>query len=988
MGASDTAGTPSSEDEGASKSQSHRSWLLTEELIIELSQADLKSEVLKEKYKTKIRPIITDLEKSDRAAGFINDVMERNVVKIDGKATWISREWKAFLLEIAIPLNWDQLGYQTPKTGNSQTSLHRAIVQDKKDRDDRIEEEPHFMSLFCDLMERGMQDSGTLSKEAAAAIIAKVNENKENCLHLALVEDLDLAERLILMADEATFLRQRSNGNTPLHDALNFPLDKNRAKNSTHPYLIPARICECERCQADNENHERLRARRFKIIGEMLRKCSLALAVHNHKGMSPLRHHLMGREEFRKTYKDFNTKPKKGTGSKVLVWLNQSTQGGVMRANTGSPREPRGSECLSNQPQNYYQLSDDIEKLLWEEAFRIKGGRDGSEDGGFEKACQCLFLSSAYQGTNAESSDNDDEASGYSPSNRIFTPTGRITTDTVRFYKHWKFEPTMTYVHLKLTPNYETDGVPENWAKWSEDSSKGLKKVFKWLTGSKGVKRILKLVVEDNAEWPCSEEIIKSCLESLNDVRYLNWKRPNISAETLHKAPNVVELWLYSTGINAVLSSWADEEGLRKLKKLRVVRLDARMGYETESANERNVDKFKKKLLKGYENLEGTEQPSVEFTCEKTVSGNQKFQTGGGALDLIPSNPWLQKMLTLTEALSNEIPLGEDDSSDEMEAPNSNYFVKIALLDDGVSPEGFLGKFMSGVGWPIASEPKGDEAPSAPFYSTGQEKHGNRMARLITAACPFVRLDVAKMSALSGPGAGVPHPSFRFDDAGKAINWAIKQKVDIICMSWNMWLSEEDATPLKKVVRKAYDKKILMFCAASENKPTGSMNAKAWPTGCVETFSIGAASNTRVAKDYVGPEAQYLFPSEGVLTDTKDGGSSAATALAAGLAALILFSLKNVNRGEEENAGRKEKWASERSNMDLVGLKQPPVARIEPHETVSNVFTSLTRRGDRYVDIDALVKAPSFKTIAEYCKTHVAKSKKDVPVEMSGRDLR
>ena len=98
--------------------------------------------------------------------------------------------------------------------------------------------------------------------------------------------------------------------------------------------------------------------------------------------------------------------------------------------------------------------------------------------------------------------------------------------------------------------------------------SRALKTLFKWLTGTKGVKRIVMLVVEDNDSFPCSEATIRDCLEMLDEVRYLNWRRPDISVQTLREAKNVIELWLYSTGLNAVLSGWADKGGLQTLDKV------------------------------------------------------------------------------------------------------------------------------------------------------------------------------------------------------------------------------------------------------------------------------------------------------------------------------------------------------------------------------------------------------------------------------------
>lgn len=137
-------------------------------------------------------------------------------------------------------------------------------------------------------------------------------------------------------------------------------------------------------------------------------------------------------------------------------------------------------------------------------------------------------------------------------------------------YACFKFLPTLAYVHLRVTPNPDLgDEIPgdvEQQVKWRDNATEALEHLFQWLTKVKKVRRILKLIVEDNDLFPCGEASIRNCLGALDDIRYLDWKRPNISIETLKKAKQVVELWLYSTGINAVLSGWADEGGLQTLK--------------------------------------------------------------------------------------------------------------------------------------------------------------------------------------------------------------------------------------------------------------------------------------------------------------------------------------------------------------------------------------------------------------------------------------
>ena len=154
----------------------------------------------------------------------------------------------------------------------------------------------------------------------------------------------------------------------------------------------------------------------------------------------------------------------------------------------------------------------------------------------------------------------------------IFIPTRRVNLSTTTRYLHWKFLPTLAYVHLRVTPDPDVDkeplGTVDERGTWRDNVSLYLEILFEWLTGTKGVKRIMMLVVEDNDAFPCSEACIRTCLAKLDEVRYLDWKRPDISVKTLRKAKNVTELWLYSTGINAVLSSWVDTRGLRTLSKV------------------------------------------------------------------------------------------------------------------------------------------------------------------------------------------------------------------------------------------------------------------------------------------------------------------------------------------------------------------------------------------------------------------------------------
>jgi hypothetical protein len=144
-----------------------------------------------------------------------------------------------------------------------------------------------------------------------------------------------------------------------------------------------------------------------------------------------------------------------------------------------------------------------------------------------------------------------------------------VTVVTPDHYKRFEFEPTLALVHLKAKPNSKKDEpqTTEEEVKLRKDVSNGLIRIFQWLKRRK-VTRIIKLVVEESETWYCSEETVQKCLREIKEIRYLDWRRPDLSPQTFLEAPHVVELWLYSSGLSAVLSSWSDAGGLRNLNKV------------------------------------------------------------------------------------------------------------------------------------------------------------------------------------------------------------------------------------------------------------------------------------------------------------------------------------------------------------------------------------------------------------------------------------
>lgn len=145
----------------------------------------------------------------------------------------------------------------------------------------------------------------------------------------------------------------------------------------------------------------------------------------------------------------------------------------------------------------------------------------------------------------------------------------------------------------------------------------------------------------------------------------------------------------------------------------------------------------------------------------------------------------------------------------------------------------------------------------------------------------------------------------------KAIEWATNQNVDIISMSWNARQvngpqgNEEDVRQLEHAINNAYDKNILMIGAACDVKE----RVDKWvPCDDKKVWSIGATDMDSDAKKYVDvSKVDYLFPGEHLLEkpEESDVGNSGATALAAGLAALVLCCMKIDGERLPEN---KKQW--------------------------------------------------------------------------------
>lgn len=92
-------------------------------------------------------------------------------------------------------------------------------------------------------------------------------------------------------------------------------------------------------------------------------------------------------------------------------------------------------------------------------------------------------------------------------------------------------------------------------------------KVFMWLRNN-GVQKILDIHAVDSFETPHCDEAIELSIQGFH-VEVLNWERVDISSDVFYNAaPDVRELYLYSSGNNEILRGWSSMDGLPRLKKV------------------------------------------------------------------------------------------------------------------------------------------------------------------------------------------------------------------------------------------------------------------------------------------------------------------------------------------------------------------------------------------------------------------------------------
>ncbi|KAH8820737.1 hypothetical protein F5884DRAFT_765006 [Xylogone sp. PMI_703] len=554
-------------------------------------------------------------------------------------------------------------------------------------------------------------------------------------------------------------------------------------------------------------------------------------------------------------------------------------------------------------------------------------------------------------------------------------------------YRHMKFDEVLRYVRFgKVELQKPKPSLDSRLAKRSArmaatgHSGRGrndLSFFFDWLY-NKGVRYILKVVVDDLHDPSHSDRAIEDCLRRFVEIETLEWRKVDLCPETIFNAcRNVQELSLWWSGNRIALRAWGEPEGLVRLKKLERVHLiwNTEQVLEDDDYIKAFIEDFKARLTSqlqnGSEDAEEVKQENGTKNTEATTEENDKpkkrtievFQRKADVLNSeqlvlqgeqsnmmvsinernLQSNKWLDCMDKFADWIQNvKFP--------ETKTLTLKEGVKIGLIDDGVDPyvESLRGKICGGQSY---DQEYPDENGPLPYY-TSSDGHGTVMAEMICRVFPMAQIYVYKLEVHSTRNPATQtrgRAQISAYSAAEAVNDAVSQGVDIISMSWTIVETEDNRDGIQKLrdaIKFALDRGVLLFCAAGDS---GAIQATEhpWSSDKERIFRIGAATADGRIWESTGTPSNlsFIVPGykvvarnrhrEGTLPQEfkERTGSSIATALAAGLAALIMNCVRlGAIQSELEKENR---------NASSIAVKEADYKFIKSYKCMKDVLISI-----------------------------------------------
>ncbi|KAJ8119714.1 hypothetical protein ONZ43_g3397 [Nemania bipapillata] len=461
-----------------------------------------------------------------------------------------------------------------------------------------------------------------------------------------------------------------------------------------------------------------------------------------------------------------------------------------------------------------------------------------------------------------------------------------------------------------------------------EEGRRSLIPVFDMLAKN-NIRTILRLHVDDLASPAHTDAAIERAIRgrdafSLTDQRpseihieTWDWRKLDISIDVIsNAAPNVVNVHLYWSGSWSVLSGWSSSNGIPLLYRFK-------QEIKKQTNNELKLDV----------RLRTSARPGTTKLDEDVIN-----QAGGR--NGPPQHAWVERMEEFRASLFKI-------HSEVLKVKNiTPPRIKVALIDDGINLSSLNTTIMQTTGLSFCPPSQNGEQP----WHQSTIGHGTIMANMIARINPWVSLDVMRIHDMAAFKAGSEGNTRSMSalSAAKAIDAARIRQADIISISWSIRKpvkanvpvtangrlqtpEERDIQLLEEAINKAKQENILIFCSAADNIQIVGKDSLPFSSAPEYIFRIGAA--TRYGQHDPSSEdansISYFFPGNQVAeawnprsakTVEYHDGSSVSTALAAGLASLIMYcnnivrEYHRVEVDKEDSQGsrlfkRREEWA-------------------------------------------------------------------------------
>ncbi|KAH7006545.1 hypothetical protein EDB82DRAFT_421244 [Fusarium venenatum] len=499
----------------------------------------------------------------------------------------------------------------------------------------------------------------------------------------------------------------------------------------------------------------------------------------------------------------------------------------------------------------------------------------------------------------------------------------------------YKFDPVLQYATFPCVKVIDKPSPSEKEAfeKASDRSPSGRKDVkyfLDWLY-EKGVRHIIKLSVEEPSDAEQEVHGDQNIQETLGKfvIEHLDWKKTDLDPETILHIGSQIEK-SSCEGLND--HDPVVESQMRKLtliwsgtsfpafRMLTVTKI-----CDSKEWIDNRIRDFERRLNKNRSSL-GGELPSSshEVPFDDSSSGHIRVKlvdpSTGTKQGVTPHgvqpttflasdkgiNPhqWLrsvEEFASVMEPFWNSTVNRFLDMNQNMgTTERAEKPVTIALIDDGVDKFEIdqPNQILEGKSFDFH-----DERVNPPYLSA--KRHGTTMARMILRVCPMAEIYPIRLKTFNDPNGNL---TIHADYAARAIQAALDKKVDIISMSWTLPMenSQNADNPVRSVLQQAINGNVLMFCSAPDK---GKFTGADYPSAPFPTkfFRIGAANADGTVFNWTPEDITFILPGVHVIEDQirrkssiptqgtvsqEHTGSSVATALGAGLAAMILYCLK------------------------------------------------------------------------------------------------